>query len=112
MDSSMTRRLLHAASPLPDSTEAVVTQVIDACVQVHRELGPGLLESVYQRAVAIELRSRNIPFEREKTVPILFRNQLLCHHRLDLRASRLRRGLLMNFNVPVLKQGLRRIVLG
>jgi GxxExxY protein len=132
-------RRLRISSSLPESTEAVATKVIDACIQVHRELGPGLLESVYQRAAGIELRSRGIPFEREKLIPIVFRNEPLCHHRLDLvvdrtvvvelkavdrlspvhlaqvisylRASRLRCGLLINFNVPVLKQGLRRVVL-
>jgi GxxExxY protein len=106
---------------------------------VHRELGPGLLEGVYSPAVAIELRSRGIPFDVEKTVPVNYRGKLLYHRRLDmlvngrlvlelksierlhpihlaqvisyLRLTGCRIGLLVNFNVPVLKQGIRRVVL-
>jgi GxxExxY protein len=94
---------------------------------------------VYRRAVAVELEARQISFEVEKSIPIRYRGALLCHHRLDLlvdqrvvlelkaidrlqalqvaqiisylRASQSRVGLLVNFNVPVLKQGIRRIVL-
>jgi GxxExxY protein len=94
---------------------------------------------VYRRAVAVELEARQISFEVEKSIPIRYRGALLCHHRLDLlvdqrvvlelkaidrlqalqvaqiisylRASQSRVGLLVNFNAPVLKQGIRRIVL-
>ena len=96
-------------------------------------------EGVYSRAMWIELRARGIPFTSEKAVPIRYRGVLLCQQRIDLfvddrlvleiksveqihpvhvaqvvsylRATGARVGLLVNFNVPVLKQGLRRVIL-
>lgn len=126
-------------APLADSVEEVVYEVIGACIVVHRELGPGLLEAVYHRAVAIELDARGISYASEVSIPITFKDQILCHHRLDLvvadavvvelkaveriapvhvaqalsylKVSRLRVALLINFNVAALKSGIRRIVL-
>src|SRR5262249_31778098 len=97
------------------------------------------LESIYRRAVCLELRVAEIRFETEKQYAVEYRGQLLCHQRLDivvdsqvvleikavehlaavhraqllsyLRVSGLRVGLLVNFNVPVLQDGLKRIVL-
>ena len=108
-------------------------------MRVHCALGPGLLESIYAQALCIELQMTGIPFERETCVPISYRGYFLCDHRLDLvvsdqlvpelkaverlapvhhaqllsylRASKIRVGLLMNFNVPVLQDGLKRVVL-
>jgi GxxExxY protein len=130
---------LRVASNLPADLEDVVRETIDCCFAVHVALGPGWLEAVYRRAVAVELEARQISFEMEKSIPVRYRGALLCHHRLDLfvdqrvvlelkaidrlqalqvaqiisylRASQSRVGLLVNFNVPVLKQGIRRIVL-
>ena len=112
---------------------------IGSCIAVHRVLGPGLLESIYSRAIALELTAAGIAFARERTYPVTYRGELLCEQRLDfvvgaeivleiksvehltslhdaqllnyMRIARLRAGLLMNFNVPVLKDGLRRRVL-
>ena len=98
-----------------------------------------MFETIYSRAVALELRENGISFEREKPYPVLYRGELLCEQRLDfvvggqivlelkaierlasvhhaqlltyLRVSRLRVGLLMNFNVAVLRDGLVRKVL-
>ncbi len=126
--------MLRVPSPLPGDVEALVHDTIGCCITVHRELGPGLLETIYSRAVALELAAAGITFEREKPYPVTYRGQLLCEHRLDfvvggaivveiksieaiarvhhaqllnyLRVSRLRVGLLMNFNVAVLKDGL------
>jgi GxxExxY protein len=131
--------MLRVPSPLPDEIEAFVYKTIGCCITVHRELGPGLLESTCSRAVCIELHAAGIPFEAEKYIPVTYRGQLLCHHRLDLvvanqvvveiksvdglspvhhaqllnylRVSRLRVGLLVNFNVPTLQEGIKRIVL-
>jgi GxxExxY protein len=108
---------------------------------VHRELGPGLLESAYEEALAYELTLARLPFERQLDLPLLYKEVALsCGYRLDfvindilvvelkavtellpvhhaqvLTYLKLRRqplGLLINFNVPVLKDGIRRIVLG
>jgi GxxExxY protein len=131
--------MLRLQSPRSDETELLVTKTIGCCVAVHKELGPGLLESVYARAVRIELGLSNIPFESEYVIPIAYRGVFLCYQRLDLlvaeqivlelksverlgpvhraqilkylRATRLRVGILVNFNVAVLQDGLRRIIL-
>jgi len=120
--------------------EALTAQIIGAAIEVHRRLGPGLLESAYQACLARELSLRNVPFEREVSLPIEYEGiQIDCSYRLDfvvagkvvielkavdalqkvhearlltyLRLSGLRVGLLINFNVAVLKEGIRRLVL-
>jgi len=130
---------LRLHSQLPDDLEHLVRNVIGCCLAVHRELGPGLLEGIYPRAVALELGIRGIKFVAEKSVPVFYRGTLLCHQRIDLfvderlvleikaverlhpihvaqvisylRVTRARIGLLINFNVPILKQGIRRVIL-
>ena len=121
--------------------EQISERVISAAIEVHRTLGPGLLESVYELALAEEFHARGIPFERQTIIPIRYRDlvldmglrldflvggelvvelksveRLIDVHRAQLltylRLSGCKVGLLINFNVPVLKDGLRRIVLG
>jgi GxxExxY protein len=131
--------MLRVPTPLSDETEAIVHKTIGCCIAVHRVLGPGLLESICSRAVCIELEHAGLPFECERRVPVFYREQLLCHQRLDivvaeqvlleiksvdrlnpvhhaqvltyLRLAGFRVGLLVNFNVPILQEGLKRIVL-
>jgi GxxExxY protein len=115
--------------------------VIGAAMEVHRTLGPGLLESVYQECLCRELMVRGIAFERERALPLEYKGvHLECGYRLDilvanavvvevksvaaiapvheaqvltyLRLGGWRVGLLLNFNVAVLRQGIRRKVLG
>ncbi len=130
--------LSHARSNLPNDVEDVMTKAIGACIEVHRHLGPGFLESVYHRAVCIELEERRIPFEVEKTIAVVYKGHRVHGQRLDLvvdskvvlevkavsqleeihgsqlvsylRATGLRAGLLANFNATVMKAGIRRIV--
>jgi len=130
---------IRIATSLPDELEALAHEVIGACIEVHKRLGAGLLEGIYSKAVAAELNCRGVSFESELAIPVMYRGLCLCHHRLDLfvesrivveiksverllpihqaqvltylRLSGARLGLLLNFNVEVLKQGLRRIVL-
>lgn len=114
--------------------------VIGAAITVHRELGPGLLESVYQRCLDMELTQLGLSVKREVPVPLYYRGQSLGeHYRVDLvvngclvvevksvarlegvhraqlmtylRLTGIRVGLLFNFNTAVLKDGLVRIVL-
>jgi GxxExxY protein len=59
--------------------EQTVSRVIGCCLAVHRALGPGLLESVYTRATAIELERQEISFECQKPVAIRYRDRLVCH---------------------------------
>lgn len=75
---------LRIPSPLDPGLDQVVSEVIGACIAVHRELGAGLLEAIYQRSVAIELNSRGISHEVERSIPIFFKGELVCHQRLDL----------------------------
>jgi GxxExxY protein len=126
-------------STLPAEIEDVIASVIGACIEVHRHLGPGFLESAYHRALCIELNERGISYEKEKRIMVSYKGHQLCGNELDLvvdscvvveikavsqleeihgsqlvsylRATGLRAGLLVNFNKPVLKAGLRRIVL-
>ena len=131
--------MLRIASRLDDDLEALIHQVIGCCLRVHGELGPGLLEKIYVRAICLELAACDMPFEIEKPIDVIYRGTVLCRQRLDivvagqlllevkaidrlapvhlaqvmsyLRVSKLRVGLLMNFNVAILPHGLRRVVL-
>jgi len=120
---------------LDDITE----RVIGGAIQVHRTLGPGLLETAYEACLAFELAERGLNVARQVSLPIVYRDvKLECGYRLDLvvedsvivevkavdelapiheaqvlsylKLSGLRVGLLINFNVVILKKGLRRIV--
>ena len=120
--------------------EDVARGVVDAGLQVHKALGPGLLESAYEVCLAYELGARKIPLRRQAALPIYYKGvQLDANYRIDLlveealvvevksvdkltplhdaqlltylKLSGCRLGLLMNFNVPLFKQGLRRLVL-
>jgi GxxExxY protein len=113
-------------------------EVINAAIEVHRTLGPGLLESIYEECLCHELKFREIPFEKQKDLPIEYKGiKLDCNYRLDvlvdrqlileikaceallpiheaqlltyLKLSGLKIGLLINFNVPMLKDGIKRI---
>jgi GxxExxY protein len=118
----------------------LTSQIIKGAINVHQTLGPGLLESVYLECMAIELKELNLKFEREVPLKVRYRNQSICgegfrldllvestvvlelksveeikpvHHKQLLTYLRLAKkpvGLLMNFNVPVLKDGVKRIV--
>jgi GxxExxY protein len=119
----------------------ITGRVIGAAIEVHRHLGPGLLESVYSQCLARELLVRGIPFQRERPLPLEYKGiRLECGYRIDLlvagvvgveikaieaiapvheaqlltylRLGGWQVGLLINFNVVVLKHGIRRRVLG
>jgi len=76
--------MLRAPTPLSDELEDLVRRTIGCCITVHRALGPGLLESIYSRAVCIELDHSAIAYEREKLIPVMYREQLLCSQRIDI----------------------------
>jgi GxxExxY protein len=60
------------------------SRVIDAAIQVHKTLGPGFLESVYESALCVELQRHGLSFERQKTVKLFYRNIEIGEHRLDV----------------------------
>ncbi|HHT9107093.1 MAG TPA: GxxExxY protein [Candidatus Wunengus sp. YC63] len=116
-------------------------EIIGAAIEVHRNLGPGLLESAYEECLCRELAICNLTFERQKPLVIFYKGvKLDCGYRLDivvgglvilelkaveriepiheaqlltyLKLSGLKLGILINFNVPFLKDGIKRIVNG
>jgi GxxExxY protein len=62
--------MLRVHSPLPADVEELVTRVIGCCIVVHRTLGPGLIESIYSRAMCLELTAAGVPHEREVQIPV------------------------------------------
>ena len=64
--------------------EELTGKIIGAAIRVHKELGPGFVESIYEEAMALELQTTGIPFERQKLVRVLYRGQPVGEHRLDL----------------------------
>ena len=124
---------------LPPDTERIAKEVVDAAFQVHSTLGPGLIESVYEICMAHELKKRDVPFKTQVALPIFYDGvRLESALRLDLlvadsiivelksveqihpvfeaqllsylRLSNLRLGFLINFNVPLIKHGIHRII--
>ena len=80
---------LETRKPETESeNETLINRVIGAAIRVHTELGPGFLESLYEEALAIELRTLVIDFERQKPVPIFYRAHAIGAHRIDLLIER------------------------
>ena len=116
-------------------------KVIGLCIEIHRELGPGLLESAYEECLAYELAQAGLRFERQKPMPVIYKEvRLECGYKWDLvvegclilelkavtelvpihqaqlltylKLARQPLGLLINFNVPTLKEGVKRVAAG
>jgi len=126
--------------PIPEKINQLATQVVDATFTVHSALGPGLLENVYEVCLAHELTKRSLKVERQVALPVSYdgirldaalRFDLLVENCLVvelkavetllpvheaqlltyLKLSGHRLGLLINFNVPLIKEGIKRVVL-
>jgi GxxExxY protein len=123
---------------VPEHLNHLTHQVIGAAIEVHREMGAGLPESSYENAMAIELKAREIPFERQKRVQIFYKGVMVGYCKIDLfvagaliveiksvaditpmdraQAKTYMRivhqplALLLNFNVRLLKDGIRRVI--
>lgn len=67
--------------------EALSGQILEAAIAVHKALGPGFLESIYQKAMEVALRHRNLPFECQKDILVSFENEVVGLHKLDLVVS-------------------------
>ncbi len=120
--------------------DPIATKLVDCAFQVHKTLGPGLLESYYEQAMAIEMESQNIHFTRQPIVPVTYKGKILDgQFRLDflvedqivlelksvdtmnpvfqsqvltyMKLSQASLGFLINFNVPLIKNGIQRFVL-
>ncbi len=119
--------------------DAIANRVIGAALEVHRHLGPGFLESIYEEAFAAELGLQHIAHERQKPIRLFYKDHSIGEHRIDLlvedmlvvelkavdkflpihkaqlisylKASSLSLGLLINFNEKWLRDGIQRVVL-
>jgi GxxExxY protein len=67
-----------------DMTDPLTEQIISSAIEVHRILGPGLLESIYEEALCHEFQLRHIPFERQKEVDVFYKDKIIKGQRLDL----------------------------
>jgi len=119
----------------------LTSEIIGSAIEVHRNLGPGLLESTYEECIAFELQERKLVVQRQHEIPVLYKgNKLDQNYRIDLlvnnqviielksikkiepihdaqlltylKLANIRYGLLLNFNVPVMRQGIKRILNG
>lgn len=126
--------------PLSEREEFIGKQVVDIAIKIHKQLGPGLLESVYAKCFFYELTLRSIKYEREKCVPIIYNDLKIDDGlRLDcfidglvivefkaqenyhpvweaqimsyLKLTKIRLGFLLNFHVPLMKDGIKRIIM-
>ncbi len=123
---------------MDDAVNDITKRIIGCAIEVHRALGPGLQERTYENAMAIELRRQNLAFDRQVSVPVVYKGEWVGDYRLDLlvsdtvvveiksversdplfeaqllaylRASGKHIGLLINFNSHLLSQGVRRFV--
>jgi GxxExxY protein len=131
---------LRTRSPLPAKLESLATEVLDCCFCVHKAMGPGLLEAVYEHCLLHELTSRQLHARRQVALPVMYKGtriesgyridilvenslvvelksvaELLPIHQAQLstylRLSGCRVGFLVNFNVTLFKSGVRRIVM-
>ena len=119
--------------------DPLTEQVIGAAIEVHRHLGPGLLEKIYEEALCIEFALRSIPFDRQVAFNVVYKGRVIKGQRLDLlafgevvvslksvrqsqdyflaqllselKAARVRRGLVINFGLPPLVDGIQRVSL-
>jgi GxxExxY protein len=131
---------MKPATSLSAETESVASGAIECAFRVHRQLGPGLLESVYEACLLHEMKKSGIRFESQKALPVIYDNlkldaglrlDIVVHEQvlLELKAvetllpvhhaqvltylklTGLRLGLLINFNTVLLKEGIKRVVL-
>jgi GxxExxY protein len=126
--------------PLTEKERWLTEQLMNIAITVHKTLGPGLLESIYEKCFCYELSKRNIPFARQQGLPVVYHNLTVAegvridllidnliivelkaeenHHPVweaqllnYLKLSGKRLGYIMNFNVPLMKDGIKRMIL-
>jgi GxxExxY protein len=130
---------MRSYAPIPEEAERAARALLDAAIEVHRHLGPGFLERIYEEALCHELALRGIPFDRQKPIQVLYKGVSVGEQRIDLlvgemviaeikavetilpihdaqllsylKATSLRLGLIINFKGRFLKDGIKRIVL-
>ncbi len=122
-----------------DDVNSITEQIIGCSIEVHKQLGPGLLESIYEEALCCEFELQKLSYQRQFCIPIIYKGKKLSDFRLDLivedkiivelkavnkiepvfeaqllsylKMADKKIGLLINFNVPVLKNGIKRFII-
>jgi GxxExxY protein len=125
-------------SKIPDEINSITERIIGCAIQVHKQLGPGLLEGIYESALCVDFELAGLRYERQVTIPVAYKGRVIGDHRLDfvveglvvleiksveriepvfeaqvltyLKISGKRIGLLINFNSRLLKTGVQRFV--
>jgi GxxExxY protein len=125
-------------APIPEADEQIAREIVGAAIEVHRHLGPGFLEKIYERAMTHELESRGLLVQKQQEILVPYKGILIPGQQLDLlvggrvilelkaveqfhpihsaqllsylKATGLRLGLLLNFNVKLMKEGFKRLV--
>jgi GxxExxY protein len=125
--------------PIPKEVEKAGRALLDAAIEVHRHLGPGFLERIYEESLCHELALRGVSFERQKSIQVFYKDMALGKQRVDLlvegvvvveikavdailpihqaqllsylKTADLRLGFIINFKTKLLKQGIKRMVL-
>ena len=123
----------------PEQKDPLTEKIIGCAIEVHRTLGPGLLESTYESALGVEFEINGIQFQRQVICPVSYKGRIVGDYRLDLlvensviveiksverhdpifeaqlltylKITGHKRGLLLNFNTRLLKEGVKRFVL-
>jgi len=133
--------MVHLATEISEHIEQIATQVVDIAFKIHSELGPGLLESIYEKCFCYELDKRGIPYKRQPYIPIIYDGNLIVDDGLRadliivdniivelkaqenfhpvweaqllsyLKLTKKRLGFLINFHVVLIKKGIKRIIL-
>lgn len=127
-------------SQLSEREEFLGREIVDAAYKVHKELGPGLLEKIYEACFCYELEKKGIPYKRQVALPIYYDGKIfdegltldvwvdelvicelkardtlnplwLSQLKSHLKLTRLRLGYLINFNIPLIKDGIKRFIL-
>lgn len=128
-------------SRLSEREEFLGKEIVDAAFKVHKELGPGLLERIYETCFCYELDLKDIPYSRQAKLPINYKNEIMFDDELvmdvlvdnlvicelksvleihpvwvaqimsHLKLTNLRLGYLINFNVPLIKDGIKRFIM-
>jgi len=117
----------------------ITEKIIGCCIEVHKQLGPGLLESIYESALCIELNRKSMEFERQRLLPVNYKGERIGEFRIDLlvegsvvvelksverfdpvfeaqilsymKLGQYKIGLLINFNSKLLKDGIKRFII-
>ena len=139
IENTKERKISHRGDAETQRENQLTEKIIGCAIEVHKALGPGLLESAYEECLCYELTRNSIPFRRQVPLPVVYKGiNLDCGYRLDVLVNDLvivelktvekllsihdaqlltylklyqrPLGLLMNFNVPVLKDGIKRLV--